>query len=73
MYPSTPIAALMSESGLMPAHILLDFRQRKYACHILSLPDSISTKEIFPITLQVGDRNAQPEDLPEDDSIWASN
>ena len=73
MYPSTPIAALMSESGLMPAHILLDFRQRKYACRILSLPDSIPTKEILPITLRVGDGNAQPEDLPEDDSMWASN
>lgn len=26
MYPSTPIAALISESGLTPAHILLDLR-----------------------------------------------
>ncbi len=25
MYPSTPIDALISESGLTPAHILLDF------------------------------------------------
>ena len=73
MYPSTPIATLMSKSGLVPAHILLDFRQYKYACHILSLPNSIPTKEIFPITLQVGDVNAQPEDLLEDNLIWASN
>ncbi len=28
MYPTTPVAALVSESGLIPAHILLDFRQR---------------------------------------------
>ena len=36
MYPSTPVAAFMSESGLIPAHILLDFRQRKYAYRLLS-------------------------------------
>lgn len=41
MCPSTPIAALMNEAGLIPANILLDFRQRKYAYRILSLPDSI--------------------------------
>lgn len=34
MYPSTPIAALKSESGLIPAHILLDFWQRRYACRL---------------------------------------
>lgn len=72
MYLSTPIAALMSESGLIP-HILHDFRQRKYACRLLSLPDSIPTKDILPITLRVGDGNAQPEDQQEQDDVWASN
>lgn len=73
MYPSTPIDALISESGLTPAHVLLDFRQRKYAHRILSLPDSIPTKEILPITLRIGDGNAQPNEQPEKDAIWASN
>ena len=73
MYPSTPIAALMSEAGLTPAHILLDFRQRKYAYRILSLPDSILTKEILPASLRVGDGDAQPEDQPEADLIWSSS
>ena len=73
MHPSTPIAGLMSESGLIPAHILLDFRQRKYACRLLSLPDSIPTKDILPITLRVGDGNARPESQPEQDSLWASS
>ena len=73
MYPSTPIDALISESGLTPAHILLDFRQRKYAHRILSLPNSIPTKEILPITLRIGDGNAQPNEQPEKDAIWASN
>ena len=69
MYPSSPIAALMSESGLTPAHIMLDFRQRMYAYRLLSLPDSMPTKDILPVTLRVGDGNAQPEDQPELDSI----
>ncbi len=60
----------MSESGLLPAHVLLDFRQRKYAYRILSLPDSIPTKDILPFTLRIGDGNAQPEDVSEYDSIW---
>ncbi len=73
MYPSTPVAALMSESGLIPAHILLDFRQHKYAYRLLSLPDSIPTKDILPITLRRGDGHTQPEDQPEHDSAWAGN
>ncbi len=62
----------MSESGLIPAHILLDCRQRMYAHRILSLPDSIPIKDIPPISLRIGDGNAQPEDLSEGDSIWAT-
>ena len=73
MYPSTPIDALISESGLTSAHVMLNFRQRKYAHRILSLPDSIPTKEILPITLRIGDGNAQPNEQPEKDAIWASN
>ena len=73
MYPSTPIATLISESGLIPAHIMLDFWQRMYSYRFLSLPESIPTKDILPITLRIGDGNAQPEDQSELDSIWASN
>lgn len=51
MYPSTPVPALMSEAGLIPAHIMLDFRQRKYAYSLLSLPEFIPTKAILPVTL----------------------
>lgn len=67
MYRSSPISPLMSDSGLLPAPILLDSRQRAYAYRLLNLPDSIPTKEILPITLRTGDGNAQPEDLPEYD------
>ena len=52
--------------------VLSDFRQRTYAHRILSLPNSIPTKDILPITLREGDGNAQPEDLPEGDSIWSN-
>ncbi len=60
----------MSESRLLPAHVLLDFRQRKYAHRILSLLDSIPTKDILLFTLQIGNGNVQPEDVSEYDSIW---
>ena len=63
----------MNDFGLIPAHILLDSWQQAYTYRIISLPDSIPTKDILPITLRTGDRNAQPRDLPEYDSIWTTN
>lgn len=69
IYRSSPISPLMNDSGLIPAHILLDSRQRAYAHRLLTLPDSIPTKHILPVTLRSGDGNAQLEDLPEYDSI----
>lgn len=49
-----------------------DFQQQAYAYRILSLPDSIPTKDILPTTLRIGDGNAQPENLSEYDSIWST-
>ena len=46
----------------VPAHI-----------HARRLPDSIPTKDILPITLRVGDGNAQPDNQIEQDAIWSSN
>ena len=73
MYRSSLISPLMNDSGLIPAHILLDSRQRAYAHRLLTLPDSIPTKHILPVTLRSGDSNAQLEDLPEYDSIGTTN
>ncbi len=73
MYPSTPIAALMSKSGLISAHIMLDFWQRIYAYNFFSLPESILTKNILFMILRIEDGNVQQEDQPKIDSIWASN
>ena len=56
MYPSTPIAALMSESRLISTHIMLSFRQRMYAYRLLSLPEFIISQVIFPITLQLREK-----------------
>ncbi len=61
IYLSTPTSASMSESGFISAHILLHFRKRSYTYRLHNLLDSISTKDILPITLQVEDGNAQPE------------
>ena len=55
MYQSTPVGPLMSESGLIPAHVLLDYRQRKYAYRLLTLPDENPAKNILPVTLRSGD------------------
>lgn len=33
----------------------------------------VLTKNIFLITLQIGDGNAQPKELPEFDIIWSTN
>ncbi len=73
MYRSTPISPLMSESGLIPAEIRLEYRQRKYAYRLLTLPDGHPTKDILPITLRVGDGSTQPGEIPENDEIWSSN
>lgn len=44
-----------------------------YAYQLFSLPDSIPTKDILPITLQIGNGNTESEAQPELDNIWASN
>lgn len=63
----------MSKSGLIPAKMMLDYRQRKYALWLLTLPDDHLVKNILPIMLRIGDENAQPKNLPEDDGIWANH
>lgn len=73
MYPSTPVHPLLSESGLIPASILLDYRQRRYTHRLLSLPDSHPTKEILPISLREGDKGFQPGEVPENTLIWTEN
>lgn len=47
MYRSTPIAPLMSESGLIPARIMLDYRKHKHAYRLLALPDGHPAKISF--------------------------
>lgn len=73
MYRSTPIAPLMGEAGLIPAAIMLDYRQHRYAYRLLTLADGHLTKDILPISLKIGDGGAQPGELPENDEIWSTN
>ena len=47
MYQSTPIAPLISEAGLIPARIMLDYRQRRYTYRLLTLLDGHPTKDIL--------------------------
>ena len=73
MYRSTLNAPLMSEVGLIPTEIMLDYRQRRYAHHLLTLPDGHPTKDILPVSLRLGDGSVQPGELPENDEIWYLN
>lgn len=72
IYQSTPVGLLMSMLGLVPARMMLDYCQRKYALQLLTLPNDYWAKNILSITLRVGDRNLQTENLLEDDGIWAT-
>ncbi len=71
IYQNTSLGPLMSESGLIPTRILLDYRQRKYAYRLLTLPDRNLTKSVLPVTLRLANRNTQPGEQPKDDRIWA--
>ena len=73
MYRRTSIAPLMSEAGLIPARILLNYRQRRYAYRLLTLPDGHPAKDILPFSLKIGDESAQPGKLLENDTIWSLN
>ena len=65
MYFSTPIQPPLCEAGLIPASILLAYRQRLYTHRLLSLPDLHPTKEILPMSLREGDRGFQLGEAPE--------
>ncbi len=73
MYSSTPIHPLICEAGLIPASILLDYRQRLYTHRLLSLPDLHPTKEILPISLRERDRGFQPGEVPENTLMRTEN
>lgn len=60
MYPSTFVDTLISESGLIPAYILLDLWQM-LATFLVS-QTFIPTKDILHITLRVRDENAKADD-----------
>lgn len=61
IYLTKPIATLISESGLISVHIMLVFWQSMYFYHLFSPPESIPTKNILSITIQIRDKNTQVE------------
>ena len=68
------IQALISEAGLVPAQILLDYRQKMYAYRLLTLPDDHHTKKILPISFRNGDADTiRAENQPEDTLTWAGS
>ena len=69
MYLGRLISTLMGESGFIPLYFLINFWQRNYVDRFLSLPHSILTKDILPITLRVRDKNLQPGNQPDQDAL----
>ena len=67
MYSSTPIHLLL---GLIPASILLDYRQHIYTCRLLKLSEIHLAKNILPIRLKKGDQDDQPEEIPKNSLMW---
>ena len=65
MYFNISLHPLLCEAGLIPASILLDYRQRRYTYRLLSLSDLHPTKEILSISLREGDRGFQPGKVPD--------
>ncbi|POS82121.1 hypothetical protein EPUL_006259, partial [Erysiphe pulchra] len=70
MFRSAPIGVVIKEAGLRPATSLLNNRQRRYAHHILSLPQDNPTRNILPLTFRVGDAHAQPGEIKSGDWDW---
>ena len=70
MYSSTPIHSLLSEAGLIPAKILLNSYQKKYAYRLLTLPDYYSAKKTLPVSMREGDGNSQLGGQPENTLMW---
>lgn len=68
-----PIHPLLSEAGLIPAKILLDFCQKRYTYRLLTLPGYHPTKEILPVSMREGDGSSQPGELPENTLMWVEN
>ena len=61
---------LLSEAGLIPAKILLDSCQKKYAYRLLTLPDYHPAKNTLPVSMREGDGNSQPGEQPENTLMW---
>lgn len=68
----TQVTAPIDELRSIFAYFWLDFWQRMYEYRFLYLPDSLTTKDIFLITLQTGDENTQSENQSDLDFIFAS-
>ena len=71
-FSTTPLGLLLQEAGLESAETVLESRQHSYAARVLALPQGHPTHKILPISLQEGDRRAQPGEQPLGDREWAT-
>ena len=60
MMKSAPVGVTLRETGLKPAAVILNNRQRRYTERLLRLPKNNPAHKILPVSLRDGDRGAQP-------------
>lgn len=60
MYQSILIVHFISKTKLIQAKMIINYCQRKYLYLLLILPDRHFTKDVFLISLKMGNRSAQP-------------
>src|SRR5213078_1501995 len=70
---TTPIGPLIKEAALVPAVLLLEDRQRKYALRALKLPIGHPINGILPPTLRYGDGDAQPGEYSNSNLQWTES
>lgn len=73
MYPNTSIHSFLYKASLIPASILLNYRQKQYIHWLLSLLNSHLIKEILPISTRKRDRGCQPGEILENTLLWTEN
>lgn len=70
MFQTTPRVSVVRYAGLRPAVSLLNKRQRRYRQRILAAQRSQTTRDILPVTLPEGEKQAQSVELTEVDDHW---
>lgn len=70
IFQSAPKVVVVPEAGLKPEISQLNNRQRQYGYRLLAALRSQPTRDILPITLHLGEEQAEPGELTKGDDDW---